>query len=414
VPRDLRIVIDARLEPGKAGGVVQLVLGLAQGLAGLDGGDQYRFLVRPGHGGWLEPHLAGGLRLLEAVRPEAPLPPPPFRRRLADAVRRRLAPPLEVSEELVPPTKGVAEAFGADAVHLPSQQGFTTAIPTMYHPWDLQHVHFPQFFEADDRRNRDLIYRALSRQARVVVTATRWAADDVVANLGVPRRKVAVIPAASPLTAYGEPTRADLERVREAYDLHEAFVLYPAQSWPHKNHLALVDAVALLAHEGVRIPVVCAGWLNDFFPTIERRVREAGVGDHVVFLRQVPGEDMGALYRLARAMVFPSLFEGWGFPILEAFSLGVPLVCSDIPSTREVVGDGAATFDPDSPEELARQLRRVWEDEGLRRELVERGRARNREFSWERTARLCRAHYRRLAGVRLGAEDRALVAETAA
>src|SRR2546423_5537822 len=89
-------------------------------------------------------------------------------------------------EALVPPSKGVAEAIGADVIHLPTQQGFTTTVPTLYHPWDLQHVHYPEFFEDRERRERDLIYRTLCRQARVVVAPTRWAAEDVIAHPRVP------------------------------------------------------------------------------------------------------------------------------------------------------------------------------------------------------------------------------------
>jgi len=404
----MKVVVDARLEPGAAGGVVQAVLGLVHGLSRLDrDGDDYRLLVRPGRGDWLRPY-AGDLPFLEAVRSDTQLPLPSLRARVA----RRLHP--READELVPPSKGVAEAFGADVIHLPTQQGFTTEIPTLYHPWDLQHVHYPEFFEEGERRDRDRIYRALCRQARVVVTPTRWAADDVVSNLGVPRRKVAVVAGASPLSVYGEPTEADLARVRADRHLPEEFVLYPAQTWPHKNHLALVDALALLAREGVRVPAVCAGWQNDFFPTIEARAREFGVAEQLWFTGHLLGPELTALYRLARALVFPSLFEGWGFPVLEAFSAGVPVVCSDVPSLREVVGGAAITFDPTRPEDLAAKLRRVWEVEGLRRELVERGRARSREFSWERTVRIFRAHYRHVAGERLGDEDRALVQEARA
>jgi glycosyltransferase involved in cell wall biosynthesis len=406
----MKVVVDARLEPGAAGGVVQGVLGLVYGLSRLDrDGDEYRLLVRPGRGDWLRPH-AGDLELLEAVRPETPLPPPSLRWRVA----RRLRRPDSAAEALVEPTKGVAEAFGADVIHLPTQQGFTTTIPTLYHPWDLQHVHYPEFFEDGERRDRDAIYRALCRQARLVVAPTRWAAEDLVANLQVPRRKLAVIPGASPLAVYDEPDERDLARVRAAYDLPDAFVLYPAQTWPHKNHLALVEALALLARDGVRVDAVCAGWQNDHFPQIEARAREAGVADRLRFTGHLGGADLAALYRLARALVFPSLFEGWGFPVLEAFSFGLPVVASSAPSLREVLGDAAVTFDPAHPADLAAKLRRVWEVEGLRRELAHRGRERSREFSWDRTARICRAHYRQVAGERLSDEDRALVHEAQA
>jgi glycosyltransferase involved in cell wall biosynthesis len=411
VTKRLRVCIDARLEPGSAGGVVQGVLGLAHGLSRLDDGDEeYKLLVRPGRGEWLQPYVGDRLGLVEAIRPDAPPPRARLRTRLA----ARLVPADDAGEELVPPSKGVAEAMGADVVHLPTQQGFRTAIPSLYHPWDLQHVHYPEFFDADDRRARDLIYRALCRQARVVVMPTRWGAEDVIANLGVPRRKVAVIPAASPLTAYAEPTAADLARVRAALDLPEAFVLYPAQTWPHKNHMALVKATAELAGQGILIPVICAGWQNDFYATIDREVRSAGLSELIRFPGHLAGPDVAAVSKLALALVFPSLFEGWGFPILEAFSSGLPVVCSDIPPLREVARTAALMFDPNRPDDIAGALRRVWEDDAFRRELEERGRRRMSEFSWERSARLTRAHYRKLGGIRLSDDDKADLEETGA
>jgi glycosyltransferase involved in cell wall biosynthesis len=406
----MKVVVDARLEPGSAGGVVQGVLGLVHGLSRLDReDDDYRLLVRPGRGDWLRPY-AGDLPFLEAVRPETP----PVRPSLRARIRRRLRPGEREREMLLPPSKGVAEAFGADVIHLPTQQGFMTTIPTLYHPWDLQHVHYPEFFKDGERRLRDAIYRALCRQARLVVAPTRWAAEDLVANLQVPRRKVVVIPGASPLAVFDEPGDRDLAHARAAHDLPDAFVLYPAQTWQHKNHLALVDALALLARDGLRVPAVCPGWQNDFFPTIEARAREAGVADQLRFPGYMQGPELAPLYRLARALVFPSLFEGWGFPVLEAYAAGLPVVCSDIASLREVAGSAAITFDPTRPEDLAAKLRRVWEVEGLRRELRERGRARSLEFSWNRTARICRAHYRHVAGLHLSEEDRALVKEARA
>jgi glycosyltransferase involved in cell wall biosynthesis len=395
----MRVCIDARLEPGEAGGVVQAVLGLAHGLSKLDhGADEYRLLVRPGRGEWLRPYI-GRLQLLEAVRPDAPPSRPSLRARLEWRLRR--------GDGILPPTKGVAEAFGADVVHLPTQQGFSTPIPTLYHPWDLQHVHYPEFFEDGDRTHRDRLYRALCRQARVVVAPTRWAAEDLISNLRVPRRKIAVIPGASPLSVYGDPGASDV-----GPHTPESFVLFPAQTWPHKNHLGLVEALGLLARHGLRIPAVCPGRLTELHPRIAVRAQELGVD--VRFPGHLVGVELATLYERARTLVFPSLFEGWGFPILEAFSFGLPVVCSNAPSLREVVGGAAVTFDPTRPEELAAVLRRVWTDEGLRRELGERGRRRSREFSWERTARICRAHYRKLAGGRLGEEDRELVRAAAA
>jgi len=181
-------------------------IGLAHGLSRLDGNDDYRFLVRPGRGDWLRPHLGERLRLLESVRSEAPTRNVPWRTRVGSLLSRRS------SSTLVPASNGAAEADGAQVVHFATQQGFRTEIPSLYQPWDLQHVHFPEFFPPDELRDRDTIYRTLSRQAAVVVTPTRWAAEDVIANLGVPRRKVAVIPPAASLTVFRAPAEAENSR----------------------------------------------------------------------------------------------------------------------------------------------------------------------------------------------------------
>lgn len=111
-------------------------------------------------------------------------------------------------------------------------------------------------------------------------------------------------------------------------------------------------------------------------------------------------------------MVFPTLFEGWGMPISEAFLAGAPVACSSVTSLPEQAGDAALAFDPLRPEEIADAIIRLWTDEALRSTLVGRGRARVARFGWERTARIFRAHYRRVANRPLTSEDRELIASS--
>ncbi len=109
-------------------------------------------------------------------------------------------------------------------------------------------------------------------------------------------------------------------------------------------------------------------------------------------------------------MVFPSLFEGWGLPVCEAFDAGLPVASSTATGLPDVVGDAGLLFDPASTDEMADAVRRIWTDEELRRSLAERGRKRSELFSWDHTARLFRAHYRRIGGRSLAEEDRILLA----
>jgi glycosyltransferase involved in cell wall biosynthesis len=398
----LRVCIDARLNSGRVGGVEQFVIGLASGLRATGGADEeFLFLSNPGAAEWLEPYLGGPCSRLVSSgatlhtrwsRPLARVAALPRLARIAGQVTGWRA-------RRIPRSDGSAERAGAQVVHFPTQQAFLTALPSIYHPWDLQHRHLPHLFTPEEVRKRDFRYGEFCRAASMVSVASLWHKRDVVKSYGLPPEKVSVIPLAPALAAYAPPTEAGVRAVRERFQLPESFVLYPAQSWPHKNHVALLEALALLRdREGLEIPLVCTGHRNDFFPTIRARAAELELTASVRFLGFVSTGEMAALYATARCMIFPSRFEGWGIPLSEAFHAGLPAACADIPSLRDQAGDAALLFDPSHPDEIAAALRRLWTDGGLRAELVERGRHRLEAYRWDEVAKNFRAHYRRLAG----------------
>lgn len=411
-PRPLRICLDARLAHGTSGGVEQVVVGLAAGLSGLaDGDEEYLFLLGPDGGEWLRPYLGRNCRAIAA-------PPPAVR-----GLRARLAGTVPWAARAygllhdatvgpgVPRSDGRAEASGADVVHLTHQEGFLTRIPTVYQPHDLQHVHLPQFFSWRQRRRREVLYRALARQASLVAVGSSWVKGDLERHLGIPAAKIAVIPLAPVTGHYPSPAPEAIAAVRATLRLPERFVLYPAQTWPHKNHKRLLDALALLRDaRGVEIPLVASGRLTPFHAEIAAHARRLGL-EQVRFVGFVAPEELRALYALARCVVVPTLFEAGSFPLWEAFDSGVPAACSTVTSLPRQAGEAALLFDPEDARAMADAIRRLWDDEALRAELVARGRARLAHFTWDRTARLFRASYRRIAGRRLSPEDEALLAE---
>lgn len=411
--------IDARLE-ASSGGVQQMVIGLAEGLSRVgDGSEDFLFLAREGEEGWLKPHVRGAGRFLLLPR----RPAAPAWRRLARDARARLnrtVPELgrmwgRIPAAVVPPRKprpsgGTVERAGVDVMHFTAQEAFLTGLPSIYHPHDLQHLHLPQFFTARERRDRELMYRAFCAQAAMVAVSSEWTRRDVVRQYGLPEEKVQVVPLAPPIAAYPVPTADDLRAARARFRLPEAFLLYPAQTWPHKNHLGLLEALAILGRaHGITAPLVCSGTLNSFFPVVERRVRELRLADQVQFVGFVSPLELQALYRLCRAVVIPTRFESASFPVWEAFLAGAPIACSNVTALPEQAGDAALVFDPDRPEEMADAIARLWTDGALREQLAARGRARVGRYSWERTARIFRAHYRRIGGRPLGDEDRELL-----
>jgi glycosyltransferase involved in cell wall biosynthesis len=213
--------------------------------------------------------------------------------------------------------------------------------------------------------------------------------------------RLQVVPNAIDPTILEHPGEEEMERVKERYQIRGRFVLYAGNIKPHKNLERLIAAFALLkqrpGHEDLKLLII--GDETSKYSSLRRRVETAGVRHDVRFFGFVPDYTLSALYRLAAVFAFPSLYEGFGLPPLEAMSTGTPVVTSRISSLPEVVGDAAVLVDPYSVEDIADGLDRVLSDEALRATLVERGHARVAQFSWERSVRAIHDGYMKVLGV---------------
>ena len=393
----LRVVIDARLSSGRSGGIEQIVIGLASGLAEVaEAGDEYVFVVSDDS--WLRPYLRGPMRIVHippgrGVKVRDMARRVPGLTRVWRAWRSRRVP----GNVALPASPGIAESIGADVVHFPTSIGYDTSIPFIFHPWDLQHVHYPEFFTRAEWVTRDHMYRELCARAEVVSVATQWVKDDVVKQFGIDPAKIEVVPVAPVVTAYPKPSADDLATVRRDRALPERFAYFPAHTWPHKNHLGVIRAVALLRDRGTDMHVVFSGGETEFAPRLHAEVKRLGVGNLVRFLGFVSPLEVQCLYRLATFLVFPSRFEGWGMPVPEAFHSGLPVASSNAPSVAEVTGDAALLFDPDDVESIADAMLRLQSDETLREELIRRGREVDQRLSWVATAGRFRELYLRIA-----------------
>jgi glycosyltransferase involved in cell wall biosynthesis len=402
----LRVCIDARLGAGQFGGVEQVVIGLAAALSRLDDGDEeYLFLTHPEHDDWIRGYLHGPCRLLHSRRS--------YLNRRSRAVIRALAERLpKVGVRFaVRPSDGTVERAAVDVIHFPFQDAFTTELPSIYQPHDLQHLHLPELFSGWERARRETIYRTHCERAALVVAMTSWGRRDFVESYGLPAEKVTVVPGGSILSEYPAPTESDLARLRAKLSLPERFLLYPAQTWPHKNHERLLEALARIRDgSGTAIPLVCPGKHTRHYRSIRELVSTLGLAETTSFPGFVSSVDLRGLYELGTALVFPSRFEGWGLPVCEAFDAGLPVASSTATGLPDVVGDAGLLFDPDDVPDMARQLQRLWSDPDLQADLRERGRKRAAQFSFDHTARLFRAHYRQIGGRAPSEEDRILLA----
>jgi glycosyltransferase involved in cell wall biosynthesis len=410
----LRICLDARLISGKDGGVEQVITGLASGLSKLtDGDEEYVFWTFENADEWLRPYVHGPCRILAG--------PGDGRRGRAMTWLCDHLPRLRSFYHKVKYSRGqrsikleqsdgTIERAKVDVMHFTKQGAFLTDIPSIYQPHDLQHLHLPQFFTPWLSMDRELKYRSFCHQARMVVAMSSWGKRDLVQHYGLPPEKVSVIPWGPVTEAYPSPTSADLEAARDKFRLPGEFVFYPAATWQHKNHLTLLSALAVLRDRyRLSVQLVCSGQISSFFPELKKQIRDLELSDQVRFLGFVSPMELQCLYQLCRCVIFPSKFEGFGMPLIEAFLAGAPAACSNVTCLPELAGDAAFLFDPDTTSEVAEAIRRLWTDEALRATLADRGRRNVSHFSWERTARIFRAHYRRIANRTLSEEDQVLL-----
>ena len=416
----MRVAIDAQLIPGgDHGGTEQVVISLVGALGKLDcEQDEYVIISHWRDPDWLRPYLGPNQSIVTLwSRPGQSLRNALWvvLRRVASkslAAVRRLMPRLTANVPAIPRSKGFYESLGVDLVYFAFQSYVRSSMPSIYNPHDLQHLHYPQFFAPEQVAMREALYRAGCAESRAITVPSKSAKDDIVQQYGIAPGKIYVTYWAPPADLYPDVTDTLLSDVASKYQLPQAFAFYPAQTWQHKNHLRLLEAIALLRdRDGIPLNLICTGKQNDFWRTIARRIRELRLEQQTRFLGFVKPDELRALYHLAQFVVHPSLFEGGGLPVLEAFRAGVPVACSNVTSLPEYAGNAALLFDPTDVASIADALRQMATNVALREELRQRGSERIRLFTWERTAKMYRALYRQVAGVPLSEEDSALLAE---
>jgi glycosyltransferase involved in cell wall biosynthesis len=269
--------------------------------------------------------------------------------------------------------------------------------PTVITVLDLSFLLYPDAFRTFKRSYLRLMTRLSARRARQVIAISESTRRDVISRLGVPAERVQTVycgvdPRFEPL-----PT-TEVATFRRQEGLPERFVLFLGTIEPRKNVSRLVEAFAqLLATDPETtsdLYLVIAGGKGWFSEPVFAQVEKLGLGDRVIFPGYVPEEDKALWYNAAMCFCYPSLYEGFGLPPLEAMACGVPVVTSNASSLPEVVGDAGLTVPPEDTAALCEALRRLTVNPALRAELAQRGRARTRRFSWAEAARQTVGVYR--------------------
>ena len=421
----LKVAINALIMPGTSGGVSTAVKCLIRDLGKLDDGNEI-YIVIVGSDEqvqWLKPVLSSNQQFALRSKFEKRIPDENGRMTLRRLLKWSLRPVMPGARYLrqrinirplwpeVPLSDGFYESLGCDVIHFPTQVFTLCALPTIYNPHDLQHLHYPEFWTPEIIAWRETIYPAGCHIAKTVVVGSEWIKDDVVRQYGINPEKVQIIPEGPPTLSYPEPSADLLKETKRRYQLEEPFMLYPSVTWAHKNHRRLMEAIAfLLDRRDLFIRLVCIGSRYErFWPEIEKRLYELKLGSQVRFLGFVPEEDLRPIYRLAQFLIEPSLFEASSLPIFEAWLEGIPITCSNVTALPDQVLDAGLLFDPNSVESIADAVAQMATNKELREEFRSRGFQRLADFDCQRTAKAYRAVYRQAGGFPLTEEDQWLL-----
>ena len=265
---------------------------------------------------------------------------------------------------------------------------------------DCIHLMFPQYLP---NRAAYLYAKAsmwsAARRSQKILTVSEASKRDIIRFLNVPADKVIVVYNAIDERFGVAPSEEVIARVRERYQLDHRFVLYVGNIKPHKNLVRLVEAFDRLRTRGFDdLTLLIIGDEISKLPALRRAVHSHKLHKRVRFLGYLPDDTLAVLYRLAGVFVFPSLYEGFGLPPLEAMACGAPVVTSNVSSLPEVAGDAAVLVDPYDADSIADGVAKVLSDPALRDEMRAKGIARAREFSWERSVSRTREIYQEVAG----------------
>jgi glycosyltransferase involved in cell wall biosynthesis len=284
-----------------------------------------------------------------------------------------------------------AQLFHATEHLLPPLHG----VPTVLTVHDMIFKLFPEHQKRLNFWYLNATMPLYCRRAGAIVTVSESSKQDIVAHYGLDPAKVTVVyEAAAP--EFVPASREAVEGIRRRYGLPGPYAIHVGTIEPRKNLTRLIEALQLLREAGLTVPLLVVGgkgWLyDDFFQRLER----LEIADAVHFPGYVPSSDLPLLYSAATIAVMPSVYEGFGLPVLEAMACGTPVVSSDASSLPELGGRAARYFDPYDVEAVAETIRKVWVDQDLRAEMRQQGLAQAASFSWQRAATQTWAIYERL------------------
>ncbi|HSF82402.1 MAG TPA: glycosyltransferase family 1 protein [Anaerolineales bacterium] len=276
-----------------------------------------------------------------------------------------------------PQTRDLLRGLEADLIFCP----FTAplyqrpGVPMVIIVYDLQYQAYPQFFSDEDLYHLYYYFRQSCQSATRLICISEYTRQSVLASSDVSPERVVTIPT-SLFNRLETVSTEVIQQVLSRYDLREGdYLLYPANFWQHKNHEMLLTAFSMYLAQQAKsdLKLVLTGAPGERMDYLRQAALEMGLGEKIVFPGFVPAQEYSALLQACLALIFPSLYEGFGAPVVEAMALDKPVLCSNLTSLPEVTQSAAHLFDPRRPEKIVAAIEKIQQDAGYRMELVERG-----------------------------------------
>jgi len=284
-------------------------------------------------------------------------------------------------------------------------------IPTVISIMDLSYIHFPDLFKKSDLYQLKNWTAYSVRNAKKILTISQASKDDIIKEYKVPEDKVVVTYPGIKVKSQMSKIKSAIQNsklLKERYNIEGKYILFVGTLQPRKNIMRLVEAFSKVIHyyssserkrveksnkdefstsSNNKLQLVVVGKKGWMYEDILKAPKKFGVEKKVKFLDFVPDEDMEEFYKHALFFILPSLYEGFGLPVLEAMKYGCPVITSNVSSLPEAGGDAAIYVDPENVDDIASKIKRVLKDTKLREVMIKKGYAQVKKFSWEKTAR---------------------------
>lgn len=272
-----------------------------------------------------------------------------------------------------------------DVIHFPYQalDRYDFKIPTIISLHDLQHKIYPNFFTKKEIKKRDTYYKKSAELCTRIMVSFECIKNDIVNFYKINPEKIDICGLGYDKKVF---INADIfPKIQEKYNIPQEYILYPAVTWEHKNHIRLMQAFKILHDKfSKKIHLVCTGSKNDFYLKIKEEIEKLNLDKYVIFTGYLPEQEFNVVLNKARAVVIPTLYEAESIPLIEAMAFGVPVVCSSVTVLPEQIGDGRFIFDPLSPDDMADKIYKIISDKNFIDENIKNSAMQVENIRWNK------------------------------